>query len=313
MPSESRTAVVAALLSNLALAALKAIAAAASGSAAMLAETFHSIADTGNQVLLFVGMRQSQRPADRTHPFGYGKSVYFWAFVVSMLLFSVGGAFSIREGIGKLLHPALREPSFWAYGVLAGSFVFEAISLAVGLRAARAVIGNGSLLDFLRASRDPTLPTVLLEDSAALASIVLAAAGLGLADVTRDVAWDAAASVAIGLVLIAVAIFLAFENHSLLIGEAASPDLEALVYGRLDADPDVVGVLGLHTMLLGPDAVLVAARVQFRDELSAREVAGSVRRLEDTIRSALAGTTSRRMIMIEPGLMDDSGTFHVAA
>jgi cation diffusion facilitator family transporter len=313
MASESRTAVVAALLGNLALTALKGVAAAFSGSAAMLAETFHSAADTGNQVLLFIGMRTSRKPADRAHPFGHGKNTYFWAFVVSMLLFSVGGAFSIWEGVRKFLHPAAREPSWWAYAVLGGAFVFEAASFAVALHSTRAAKGDRSLLMFLKRSRDPTLPTVLLEDAAALLSIVLATIGLGLADRTGNVLWDAAASVAIGLVLLTVAVFLALENHSLLIGEAAPADVVAAVRARLAADADVVSVLGVDTMHLGPESVLVAARVQFRDELRAREIVAVVRRLEDAAHEVLPGDTLRSMIVIEPGRAGDSDRLDAAA
>src|SRR6266850_64501 len=270
MASESKTAVVAALSGNAALALLKGATAAMTGSAAMLAETFHSLADTGNQILLFVGMRLSQRPPDRAHPFGYGMNTYFWAFVVSAMLFT-----------------------------LAGAFVFEAMSLGVALHSVHTERRGQPLLRFLREARDPTLPTVLLEDSAAMLSIVVAAAGLALAQLTGEPRWDAAASATIGLILIAVATFLAYENYSLLLGEPATAEQEAEIRTRLAADPAVRDVVSLHTMHLGPNAVLVSARVWFRPELTARQIEEAVLRLEDAARAALPGTR-RRMILIEP-------------
>src|SRR6266850_48832 len=248
MASESKTAVVAALIGNAALALLKGATAAMTGSAAMLAETFHSIADTGNQVLLFVGMWLSQRPPDRSHPFGYGMNTYFWAFVVSAMLFTVGGAFSIWEAVHKFLEPP-------AYVASPGAF------------------------------------------------FVLAAAGLALAQLTGRPQWDAAASAAIGLILIAVATFLAYENYSLLLGEPATAEQEAEIRTRLAADPAVRDVVSLHTMHLGPNAVLVSARVWFRPELTARQIEEAVLRLEDAARAALAGTR-RRLILIEPARPD---------
>ena len=167
MAPESKAAVVAALAGNAALALLKAVTAVMTGSAAMLAETFHSVADTGNQILLFLGMRLSQRPPDRSHPFGYGMNTYFWAFVVSTMLFTVGGAFSIWEAVHKLRQPAMDVASPAAFFVLGGAFVFEGMSLGVALHSVHAERGDAPLLRFVRESRDPTLPTVLLEDSAA--------------------------------------------------------------------------------------------------------------------------------------------------
>jgi cation diffusion facilitator family transporter len=303
MASESKTAVVAALVGNAALALLKAVTAAMTGSAAMLAETFHSLADTGNQILLFVGMRLSQRPPDRARPFGYGMNTYFWAFVVSAMLFTLGGAFSIWEGVHKFIRPAEHAASPGAFFVLAGAFVFEAMSLGVALHSVHAQRRGEPLLRFMREARDPTLPTVLLEDSAALVSILVAAAGLGLAHLTGDARWDAAASAVIGLILIAVATFLAYENYSLLLGEPATAEQEGEIRKRLAADPAVREIVSLHTMHLGPTAVLVSARVWFRPELTATQIEDAVRRLEDAARAALPGTR-RRMIHIEPARPD---------
>ena len=303
MASESKTAVVAALVGNAALALLKGSTAVATGSAAMLAETFHSLADTGNQVLLFVGMRLSQRPPDARHPFGHGMNTYFWAFVVSGMLFTVGGAFSIWEAVRKFAEPGEHVASPVAFFVLAGAFVFEGMSLGVALHSVRGERGRVPLTRFVRETRDPTLPTVLLEDSAALLSIVVAAGGLLLAHITGDPRWDAAASGVIGLILIAVASFLAYENYSLLLGEAASSQLQESIRRRIGADPAVRGMVGLQTMHLGPTTVLVSAQVAFRPDLTTTQIEDAVRRLEDAVRAALPGTP-RRLIVIEPARPD---------
>jgi len=303
MASESKTAVAAALAGNAALVVLKAATAATTGSAAMLAETFHSLADTGNQVLLFVGMRLSERPPDRAHPFGYGMNTYFWAFVVSAMLFTLGGAVAIWEGVHKFIEPSPNAASPAAFFVLGGAFVFEAMSLGVALYSAHAGRRGWRLLRFVRETRDPTVPTVLLEDSAALVSILVAAAGLGLARMTGEPRWDAAASCVIGLILVGVASLLAYENYSLLLGEPATAEQEDTLRALLGGDPAVREVVSLHTMHVGPNAVLVSARVWFRPELRAAEIEDAVRRLEDAARTALPNTP-RRMIIIEPARPD---------
>jgi cation diffusion facilitator family transporter len=298
---ESRTAVLAALLGNLALAILKGISAAVTGSAAMMAETFHSCADTGNQALLFVGMRLSRRPPDERHPFGHGKNVYFWAFVVSIMLFTLGGAFSVREGVHKLLNPGRPQPMRWALIILAGAAVFESISLAVAVRSLRKQKAGRSLREYIAANRDTTLLTVLLEDSSALVSLALAAAGLSLTALTGRVVWDGAASIAIGLVLIAVAVVLAFENYSLLMGESAPRDVLERIIAAASADPAVARVLGLRTMHLGPEALLVVLQVDFRDDLSAADVEAATARLRAKVAEAAGQAGKRRFVVIEAG------------
>lgn len=298
--AESKTAVIAALAGNAALAALKGTTAAVTGSAAMLAETFHSIADTGNQVFLLVGLRLAKRPPDESHPFGHGRNVYFWAFVVSAMLFSVGGGFSIWEAARKFLHHEALHPSFWSYVVLGGAFVFESASLTVALHSLHQAKGDVPLRQFWRDNRDPTIITVVLEDSAALVSLGVAAAGIWLSAAASNMVWDAAASGVIGLILIAVALLLAFENYSLLIGESSSAATEARIADVIDADPAVDNLVELHTMHLGPRAVLVVAQVKFRSDVAAAGIAESIARLERRI-MPLAGTqTTRRMIVIEP-------------
>jgi cation diffusion facilitator family transporter len=300
MAKESTRAVVAAFLGNAALTGLKAAAAVFTGSAAMLAETFHSAADTGNQVLLFLGLRLAERQPDRRHPFGYSRNVYFWAFVVSMLLFSVGGAFSIWDAVGTLRHPRPHERPGWAYGVLAGALLFELSSFVVAVRAARSEKREATFLEYLREARDPTVVTVILEDSAALVSILIAGAGVSLTHLTGDPVWDAAASGTIGLLLITVAVFLGIENHSLLIGEAAPPRVVRAIQRLVVDDDAVVQLLDLRTMHLGPDAILVVLGLKFRDDLCIPAVEAAVDRLQQSIQAELGPVTSDALIVIEP-------------
>ncbi len=297
---ESRTAVVAALIGNLALAILKGVAAAVTGSPAMLAETFHSAADTGNQGLLLLGLRLARRPPDERHPFGHGMNVYFWAFVVAMMLFSLGGAFAIWEAIRNFLHPHAHAAYGWAWGVLAGAFVFESGSLAVAVRGFAAQARGRPLRAVVRESRDPTLVTVLLEDSAALASIVVAAAGIALSQLTGHPVWDATASAVIGLLLIGVATVLAVETYSQLLGESAPAEARERLRQVVEADDAVESVVTLDTLHVGPDAVLVAAQVRFRDGLGGEAIVAAVARLETRVRDALGGATGPHLVFIEP-------------
>lgn len=299
--AESKTAVMAALFGNAALAVMKGVAATSTGSAAMLAETFHSVADTGNQALLFLGMRLSERPPDRLHGFGHGKDVYFWAFVVSLMLFSLGGAFSIWEAVHKLQEGGEHGGSaWWSYAVLAAGFMFESVSLCVALRALRKAMGKKSLRGYWRDNRDPTLPTVVLEDTAALVSLGAAASGIWLSQVTGSPVWDAGASAVIGLLLVGVAVVLALENYSLLIGEAAPATVEAKIRRLVREDEDVVDVIDLRTMHMGPEDILVALGVKFRPSLTTAQIEAAVVRLQSAIRKALDGATNGSLILIEP-------------
>ena len=298
--AESRTAVVAALVGNGALAVLKGTSAAFTGSAAMLAETFHSIADTANEALLLLGLRLARRPPDDDHPFGHGKAIYFWAFVVSIMLFTLGGGWSIWEALRHYLHPVSKQATLWAYGVLAGAFVFESISFGVALRSLNAARGSRPILEYWQDSRDPALLTVLLEDSAALVALPIAAAGLWLTASTGNGLWDAAASAVIGVLLLAVAVVLAIENHSLLIGETAPRRTEQAIRAAVLGEPGVVGIQGLHTMHLGPNQILIVLGVHFAEDLGVPAVEGIVRRLERRVVDALDGMTDARLIVIEP-------------
>jgi cation diffusion facilitator family transporter len=298
--NESTFAVVAALLGNAALAVLKGLSAAATGSAAMLAETFHSIADTGDQALLLLGMRAARRPPDAVHPFGHGKEVYFWAFVVSMMLFTIGGAFSVWEAVRKLLHGAEHAASAWSYAVLGGGFVFEGASLTVAVRSLRQVLAGRSLREFWRETRDPTLLTVLFEDTAALTSLVVAAAGLALAQATGWMLWDAVASAVIGLILLGVAVVLAFETHSLLIGERARDDIERTIREVVAEDEGVVSIEWLQTMHMGPHRIIAMIGVRLREDFSGEGVVDTLGRLHARVESALPRDVRPCFVAIEP-------------
>ncbi len=304
MPDESTRAVAAAFAGNLALVVLKGVAAVLTGSAAMLAETLHSIADSGNEVLLFLGMRLSRRPPDEQHPLGHGRDVYFWAFIVSGLLFSVGGGFALWEMVRTFLHPAAHESYAWAYGVLAAAFVFESASLRIGARAFRAAKRGRPLGDYVRDLRDPTVLVVVLEDSAALLSIAVAATGLAAAQWTGHVYWDGVASGVIGLILIAISVFLAFDNYSLLLGEQASPAALARIRAVVADEPAALALTRLRTLHIGPKALFVALSVRFRPELRTPEIEAAAARMRTGIERALDGVTRAHLIVIEPGTDD---------
>jgi cation diffusion facilitator family transporter len=303
MADGSRTAVYAALAGNAAIAVLKGVVAVLTGSSAMLAEMFHSIADTGNQGLLLLGMRLSKRAPDQEHPFGHGMNAYFWGLVVSMMLFTVGGGFSIWEAVRTFLHGEHSGEDFsWAYAVLAGSAVFEGASFVFAVRSVRRQMDPGeSFGKFWRDSRDPALMTVLLEDGAALMSLGFAAAGLVLTQVTRNVLWDGVASAAIGIVLLAVAVALAYENHSMLIGQSAPRDVEQRVRGIVNQHGATVErLIFLHTMQLGPHAILLALGARFSRHLTAPEIERAVEGLHHAIDEGLGSDTTPRLILIEP-------------
>ncbi len=297
MAADSRKVVIAALAGNVAIAGCKFAAAVLSHSTATLAEAVHSLADTGNQALLLVGMRLAMRPADERFPFGRASERYFWPFVVALLLFTLGGAFAIFEGVDHLIHPP-REPygQVWSYGVLGLSLVFEAISFAVAFGEFRKMTGGRSLGRTLLEGRDPTIPLVLAEDSTAMAGLVLALAAVGLSQVTGQSFWDPLGSIVIGALLCAVAIGLAWITHGLLIGEGASPEDQARVLELARGVDGVESVTQMLTMHLGPDVVLLALKVAFRPTLSVGEVERVTDAIEAKVREHLP---QMRKIFIE--------------
>jgi cation diffusion facilitator family transporter len=293
----SRRAIIAAFLANLGIALSKFVAFALTGAASMLAEAIHSVADTGNQGLLMLGGARSRRPADAVHNFGYGTLRYFWAFVVALVLFSVGGLFAIFEGIEKLLHPHELEDPRVAIAVLLVAVVLESLSLRTALRESRSERRGKSILQFVRRTKIPELAVVVLEDIGALVGLFFALTGVILADVTDEARWDAAGSLAIGVLLVVIAIVLAVEMASLLVGEAAAPDVVERIRDVFARHPEVNRLIALRTQHVGPDDIMVNAKVEFDPTLTMIRLAEVVNELEVELRTA---EPKARTIFIEP-------------
>src|SRR6185436_12264110 len=297
MDHGSRRAIIAAFLANLGIALAKFAAFAVTGAASMLAEAIHSLADTGNQGLLMLGGVRSQRPADEVHPFGYGTLRYFWAFVVALVLFSIGGLFAIFEGIEKLISPHELEDPRIAIAVLLVAIVLESFSLRTALQESRAERRGKSILQFVRRTKIPELAVVVLEDIGALVGLCFALAGVILADVSNESRWDAAGSLAIGVLLVVIAIVLAVEMASLLVGEAAAPDVVTRIREVLAVHPEVTRVIALRTQHVGPDDIMVNAKLEFDPALSVARLSAVVNELEVELRTA---EPKARTIFIEP-------------
>jgi cation diffusion facilitator family transporter len=296
MQEGSRRAVIAAFLANLGIAIAKFIAFALTGSASLLAEAIHSVADTGNQSLLFLGGRRAQKRPTRLHPFGFGRERYFWGFVVALVLFSLGAMFALYEGIDKLLNPHQLEDPIIAYVVLGIAIALEASSFRTAVHEASKVRRRHSWWSFIRTAKSPELPVVLLEDFGALIGLGFALVGISLSVITGDEVYDALGSVAIGLLLGAIAIVLAIEMKSLLIGEAASPEDEQAIADAIQSDPHVEHLIHLRTQHLGPEELLVAAKV----ELDARTIARLGSAIDDLERRIRHAVPHARVIYIEP-------------
>jgi cation diffusion facilitator family transporter len=296
-------AVLAALAANLGIAVTKFVAFLFTGSASILAEAVHSLADTGNEVLLLIGRERSRRPRSADHPFGFGRERYFYGFVVSVMLFSVGATFSAYDGIHKLLNPApVRAPEV-AFAVLAASAVLESFSLRTGIAEANRVRGGRHWVTFIRRTKAPELPVVLLEDTAALIGLVFAAAGVALSVLTGDGRWDGAGSLAIGILLAAAAAILAVETKSLLIGESASADVQRMIISAIEDGPEVSQVIHLRTVHISPDSILVAAKIAVRGSDTAAQVVAGIDAVEKRIRAAVP---IARTIYLEPDIYQPS-------
>lgn len=281
----SKKVIYAALVGNGLIAVTKFIAASITGSSAMLSEAVHSVVDTGNQGLLLYGIKRSQRPADKRHPFGYGAEVYFWSFVVAILIFGLGAGISIYEGINKLLNPHPIASATINYIVLGLAMIFEGVAWTIAYKEFGKVQGNFGLMEAVRKSKDPTLFTVLFEDTAAMLGLVVAAIGIFLAD-QYDVEWaDGAASVVIGLVLASTAALLAYETKGLLIGEAASRTLVEGVRRIVGHEQSILSINELRTMHLAPNEILLALSIDFQDSVNAGHVEETIHRLEQQIKS----------------------------
>ena len=292
-------AVFAALAANLGIAATKFIAFAITGSASMLAESVHSVADSGNQVLLLLGRNRASRARTEEHPFGYGRERYFYAFVVAVVLFTVGALFSIYEGIHKITHPEpVRNPAV-AFVVLGIAIVLESFSLRTALRESSEQRDGHGWLAFIRRAKAPELPAILLEDMAALAGLFLATVGVTLTVTTGSETWDGLGSLAIGLLLGCVAVILAVEMKSLLIGESASADVERAIVAALEDGAEIERVIHLRTLHMGPESLLVAAKIAVRPCDRAETVAAGIDAAERRVRAAVP---IARMIYLEPDL-----------
>ncbi len=281
----SKKVIYAALVGNGLIAVTKFIAASITGSSAMLSEAVHSVVDTGNQGLLLYGIKRSQRPADKKHPFGYGSEVYFWSFVVAILIFGLGAGISMYEGINKLLNPHPIASATINYVVLGLAMIFEGVAWTIAYKEFGKVRGNFGIMEAVRRSKDPTLFTVLFEDTAAMLGLIVAAVGIFFAD-QYDVVWaDGAASVVIGLVLAGTAALLAYETKGLLIGEAASQTLVDGVRMIVGHEQSILSINELRTMHLAPNEILLALSIDFQDSISAGQVEETIYRLEQQIKS----------------------------
>jgi cation diffusion facilitator family transporter len=296
-PEGSKRAIVAAFLANLGIALGKFVVFLLTGAASLLAESIHSFADTANQGLLFYGGRAAARPADDEHPFGYGNRRYFWSFIVALVLFSMGGLFAIYEGIEKLRDPHELDDVWLAIGILVFAMVLESLSFRTALRETNKVRGDQSLWRYIHTSKTPELPVVLLEDAGALIGLVLALIGVVMAHVTGDPQWDAAGSIAIGALLVVIALFLASEMASLLLGEAATPEDVARIRGAIEGHDAVVKIIHLRTEHIGPEEIVLAAKLEFDHSLTFEELARAIDEVEARVRAAVPMT---RLIFIEP-------------
>jgi cation diffusion facilitator family transporter len=299
MTDGNRRAILAALLANLGIAIAKFLAFLATGAASMLAESVHSVADTGNQLLLILGGVRAQREPTPEHPFGYGRERYFWAFVVAMVLFSLGSLFAISQGIDKLRHPHSLTSPGWAIGVLLVGLVLEGGSLRVAVREASRTRAGKSWWEFVRHAKSPELPVVLLEDLGALIGLLLALCGVSLAFALDDPRFDAAGSIAIGVLLGVIAVVLAIEMKSLLIGESAAPGIRRQIVDSIEAAPQVRRLIHLRTLHLGPDELLVGAKVELEPALDFRAVAEAIDAVEQCIRDRVPAA---RVIYLEPDI-----------
>ncbi len=293
-------AIIAAFLANMGIALAKFVAWFISGSASMLAEAIHSVADSGNQLLLLLGGRRAKRSADREHPFGYGRERYVYAFVVSIILFSVGGLFSIYEGVEKLTHPH-EVTNYWVpIIVLVVAIVLETFSLRTAVKESNHVRGRGqSWVSFVRHAKAPELPVVLLEDIGALIGLVFALFGVGMTAITHNPLFDALGTLMIGTLLIVIAIVLGIETKSLLVGEGATVADHDRIVSAITDGGEIEKIIHIKTLYLGPDELLVAAKLGFSSDKPLAAVAADIDRIELRVREAVP---TARVIYLEPDI-----------
>ncbi|CAM5524507.1 cation diffusion facilitator family transporter [Streptomyces abikoensis] len=290
-------AIVAALGANLAIAVAKFVAFGFSGSSSMLAEGVHSVADSGNQALLLLGGKKAQRKASEEHPFGYGRERYIYGFLVSIVLFTIGGVFALYEGYEKIKEPHALDNWYWPVGVLVFAVIAEGFSFRTAVKESNELRGKQSWRQFVRTAKAPELPVVLLEDFGALVGLVLALGGVGLAIVTGNGVWDGIGTLCIGALLVLIALVLASETKSLLLGEAAGPEQVAKIRAAAVDGETVTRVIHMRTLHLGPEELLVAAKIAVQHDDTATEVANAIDAAEARIRAAVP---IARVIYLEP-------------
>lgn len=298
-------AIIAAFLANLGIAITKFIAWAFSGSSSMLAEGVHSLADSGNQLLLLLGGRRAKQRADKEHPFGYGRVRFVYAFVVAIVLFSIGGVFSVYEGVSKIQNPHPLEVWWLPILVLVIAIGLESFSLRTAIAESRPHKGTSSWISFIRRSKAPELPIVLLEDLAALTGLVIALFGVGLTAITGNGLFDGIATILIGVLLIGVAVIVGIEVKSLLVGEGASDEDVAKIESALLASSEIERIIHMKTLYLGPDEFMVGAKIGVAAERTMREVSVIVNLAERRIREAVPAA---RIIYVEPDVYLDPNT-----
>ncbi|TGD86859.1 cation diffusion facilitator family transporter [Mycolicibacterium sp. CH28] len=300
MSTEGSTkAILAALAANAGIAVAKFVGFLITGSSSMLAESVHSMADTSNQGLLLFGQRQARKEADSLHPFGYGRSRYFYSFVVALVLFSLGSIFALYEGYHKIGHPESLTSPLVAVAILVVAIALEGYSFRTAMVESRPLKGNSSWWQFIRRSRNPELPVVLLEDSGALIGLVFALLGVGLTMVTGDPVWDGVGTLLIGVLLGVIAVILMVEMHSLLIGEGATADESLAIQSALEQTPHVDRVIHLRTQYLGPEEMLVGAKIALAADTDLATVAATIDNAEAAVRAAVPAA---RVIYLEPDL-----------
>ncbi len=292
-------AVIAALLANLGIAISKFVAFAFTGSSSMLSEAIHSVADSGNQVLLLVGNKRSKKAADAQHQFGYGRRRYVYGFIVAIVLFLVGGLFSLYEGFHKFQHPEDLSDAWIAFVVLGIAIVLEGFSFRTAVREANRARGKRSLFRFLRDARQPELPVILLEDLGALVGLIFALFGVSMAVATGDGRWDGLGAMAVGTLLVVIAVFLAFEMAAMLVGESALPEEDAAIRAALASSPLVDRVIHVRTLHVGPDQLLVGAKIAIGKSDTGAEIAAGIDDAEARVRAAVPTAV---YVFLEPDL-----------
>ncbi|MBM4795588.1 cation diffusion facilitator family transporter [Streptomyces sioyaensis] len=296
-------AIVAALGANLAIAAAKFVAFAFSGSSSMLAEGVHSLADSGNQGLLLLGGKKAKRAATAEHPFGYGRERYIYGFLVSIVLFTIGGVFALYEGYEKIHAPHPLEDWYWPIGVLVFAVIAEGFSFRTAIKESNELRGKLTWTQFVRRAKAPELPVVLLEDFGALVGLILALGGVGMTLATGDGIWDGIGTMCIGALLVLIALVLAAETKSLLLGEAAGPEQVAKIREAVVDGEVVTGVIHMRTLHLGPEELLVAAKIAVRHDDTATQVARAIDAAEARIRAAVP---IARVIYLEPDIYNEA-------